>query len=108
MFILITPVFGDRKDVHKYVCVSIWNTVYKDLNGKKFWRNQVLNTSNVKDVKTAPTGPVVEDSPGVWEVMGSIPGQVKPKTLKMVLGASFQSARQVRSRKYVWFPCFHL
>ena len=42
---------------------------------------------------TTPSGPVVERSPGVREIMGSIPGWVIPKTLKMVLGASLLSTR---------------
>ena len=42
---------------------------------------------------TRPGAPIVETSPGVWEVVGSIPGQVKPKTLKMIIGASLLSAQ---------------
>ena len=37
--------------------------------------------------------PVVECSPGVLDVKGSIPGQVIPKTLKMLLGASLLSTK---------------
>ena len=33
----------------------------------------------------------LEHSNGVWEVVGSIPDQVTPKTLKMVLDASLLS-----------------
>ena len=45
---------------------------------------------------------MVERSAGVREVVGSIPSQVIPKTLKMVLDASMLSARhlKVRSRMY--------
>ena len=41
---------------------------------------------------TPPGPPVVEHSPGVWHVVGSVPGQVIPKTSKMVLGASLLCA----------------
>ena len=42
-------------------------------------------------LETAPGGPVVECSPGVWEVVGSIPGRVISKTLKLVLDAFLPS-----------------
>ena len=54
------------------------------------------------------SGPVEEHSPGVREVVGSIPGQVIPKTLKiipgrvipktleMILDVSLLSARHLR------------
>ena len=35
-----------------------------------------------KEKTTTPGGPVVERSPGVWEVMGLIPSQAILKTLK--------------------------
>ena len=41
--------------------------------------------------KTAHGGLVVEHTPGVREVVGSIPDLVIPKTLKMVLDASLLS-----------------
>ena len=49
---------------------------------------------------------MVERSPGVREVVGSISGWVIPKTLKMVLDASLLSARHLkdRSRTYGRFP----
>ena len=47
---------------------------------------------------TAPGGLVVERSPSVREVVGSIPGRVIPKTLKMVLDASLLSARHLKDR----------
>ena len=37
---------------------------------------------------TAPGGLLVECSPGVREVVRSIPGRVRPKTVKMVFDAS--------------------
>ena len=40
-----------------------------------------------REDETAPGGLVVEHSAGVREVVGSIPGRVIPKTLKMVLDA---------------------
>ena len=44
-------------------------------------------TSNpYKATGTAPDCQVVKNFSGVWEVMGSVPGLVTPKTLKMVLG----------------------
>ena len=52
---------------------------------------------------TGPSGPVVERSPGVWEVLGSVLGRVIPKTFKIVLGASLLSARHLKVR-YVGFP----
>ena len=45
---------------------------------------------------TAPSGIVGERSPGVREVVGSIPSQVIPKTLKMVLDASLPSAQDLK------------
>ena len=52
---------------------------------------------------TAPGGLVVERSAGVREVVGSIPGQVIPKTLKMVLDASLPSARHLKGQiKDIW------
>ena len=46
--------------------------------------------------------PVVECSPGVQEIVGSVPGQVIPNTFKMVFDASLLSAQhlKVRSRTY--------
>ena len=56
-------------------------------------------------VSTSPGGLVVERSPGVREVVGSIPGRVIPKTLKMVLDASLLSARHVKDQGHmVGFP----
>ena len=59
---------------------------------------------------TAAGGPVVECLPGVQEVMGSIPGWVIPKTLKMVLDASLLSAWHLkdRSRHMVGFTSCRL
>ena len=42
---------------------------------------------------TAPGGLVLECSPGVQEVAGSIPNWVIPKIIKMALGASLQSVQ---------------
>ena len=55
-------------------------------------------------------GLVVEGLPGVREVVGLIPGQVIPKTLKMVLDASLLSAQHLmdRSKTYGRFPCCRL
>ena len=55
---------------------------------------------------TAPGGLVVECSPGVPEVMGSIPSRVIPKTLKMVPDASLLRNRHLkdRLRTYGQFP----
>ena len=67
----------------------------------------VLTTSTAcVQLGTAPGGLVVERSPGVREVVGSIPCRVIPKTLKMVLDASLLSARHLkdRSRTYGRFP----
>ena len=47
---------------------------------------------------TAPGGLVVERTPGVWEVVGSIPGRVITKTLKMVLDVSLLSTRHIKDR----------
>ena len=57
-------------------------------------------------IATAPGGLVVERSPGVREVVSSIPGRVIPKTSKMVLDASLLIARHLkdRSRTYGRFP----
>ena len=56
--------------------------------------------------KTTPGGPVVEYSPGMQEVVGSVPNCVLAKTLKMVLDASLLSVQhlKLRSRKYGQFP----
>ena len=51
---------------------------------------------------STPGGLVVECLPGVREVMGSIPCQVIPKTLKMVLDTSL--LLKERSRIYGRFP----
>ena len=53
-------------------------------------------------MQTAPDGSVVERSPGVREVVGSIPCQVIPKTFKLVLDASLLSVQHLkeRPRKY--------
>ena len=55
---------------------------------------------------TVPSCLVVERSPGVREVVGLILGQVIPKTLNMVLDASWLSAQHLkdRSRTYGQFP----
>ena len=50
------------------------------------------------EVATAPGGLVVERSPGVQEVLGSIPGRVIPNTLYMVFVASLLSARHLKDR----------
>ena len=66
-----------------------------------FWKiNGLFPTS-----ETAPGGLVVERSPGVQEVVGSIPGRVIPKTCNMVLDASLLGTQhsKVRTRKYGWF-----
>ena len=39
----------------------------------------------VQCMQTAHGGPEVERSPSVWEVVGSIPGRMTPKTLKWYL-----------------------
>ena len=48
---------------------------------------------------------MVERSPGVQDFVGSIPRQVIPKTLKMVLGGSLLCVQhyKVRPRKDGWF-----
>ena len=55
---------------------------------------------------TESSGLVVGYSPGVWEVMSSVSGQVIPKTFKMVLDASLLSAQHLKigSRTYGRFP----
>ena len=45
---------------------------------------------------TGPHGVVVERPLAVREVGGSIPGRVKPKTLKLVVMASFLGAQDLR------------
>ena len=57
---------------------------------------------------TAPSGPVVECAPCVQEVVGSFPGWVIPKTLKMLFKASLLSTLHlmVRLRIYSLFPHF--
>ena len=61
-------------------------------------------------ITTTPEGPVVECSPGVQEAVGSIPGGVIPKALKIVIDSSLLSARhsKVRSRTYGRFPVCRL
>ena len=46
----------------------------------------------------APGGLVVQHLPGVWDVVGSIPGWVIPKTLKMVLDTSLLSVWHLKDR----------
>ena len=41
-----------------------------------------MKVLTVQIKKTVPSGPVVDHSPGVWEVVGSIPSRVIPKTFK--------------------------
>ena len=62
--------------------------------------------ANTIVLMTTPGGLVVECSPGVQEVVGSIPGHVIPKTSKMVFDASLRSAQNLtdRSRTYGRFP----
>ena len=50
---------------------------------------------------TAPSGIVVERSPGVREDVGSIPGWVIPKTLEIVLDASLFSAQHLKVRSRI-------
>ena len=70
-----------------------------------FYIVNLLGHVPTPDIPHASSGPGVECSPGVRDVMGSIPSQVIPKTLKMVLGAFLLSTRhlKVRPRKYGWF-----
>ena len=56
-------------------------------------------------IMTAPGGLVVERSPGVREVTGSIPGQVIPKTLKMGLYASLPSTWHLKDRSRTHVNC---
>ena len=52
--------------------------------------DNVFNIDTIKIgsvLRLSACGAKVERSPGVWEVVGSIPGWVIPKTLKMVLDA---------------------
>ena len=69
-------------------------------------RVSYLPISVVPVILNRPSGLVVERSPGVREVVGSIPGRVIPKTLQMVLDAFWLSARNLkdRSRTYGRFP----
>jgi hypothetical protein len=46
-------------------------------------------------INNRPGGLVVPRSPRVQEVVGSIPGRVIPKTLKLVVAASPPSARHI-------------
>ena len=51
-------------------------------------------------IQTTCGGPVVEFSPNVWDVMGSFPSHVMPKSLKMVLDASLLSAQLSKVRSW--------
>ena len=54
-------------------------------NEKEKKNNLYLSPRLLPVHKTAHVGPSVEHSSGVWEVMDSVPGQVLPRTLEMLL-----------------------
>ena len=85
---------------HEVIYVIMWFKTY-------FYPENVIPTGHTsKCAVTTSSGPVVEDSRGVKEVVGSIPNQVIPKTLQMVFDASLLSALQsnVRSTIIGQFP----
>ena len=61
------------------------NTGLSRCNLHMFYDMNTNCCSHVPMRPTTPGGPVVEHSPGVWEVVGSIPGWIIPKTLKWYL-----------------------